>query len=134
MGELQKIRNQRDSLSEDYDVSLAVIDRLIERHGLEALEILEIMKNNFSLHNEEESMWMGEALFAIENTMCLSLEDFYWRRSPLFLAQKDHGLKFLDSIAKVFAQYYSWSESEKEAQKKRLQEKMNEVLLWKLNS
>lgn len=131
VGELQKIRNQRESLKAEYSVSLASIDRLIERHGLEALEILEIMKSKFSLHSEEEALWMGEALFAIENTMCMNLEDFYWRRSPLFLAHKDHGLKFVDAITKVFAQYYTWSDSVKEENKTKLINKMNETLKWK---
>ena len=45
---------------------------------------------------------------SIEKTMCLRLEDFYFRRAPLFLAHKDHGLSHLSEICSVFRKKFNW--------------------------
>ena len=40
-----------------------------------------------AVKDAEEWMWCAEALHAIEHTMCLSLGDFYLRRTHLVLAR-----------------------------------------------
>ena len=126
-----KIKNEKSHLMETYQVSEKNIDFLIERHGQEALYVLEAMKNDFNLHSEDEALWMGEAQFAIEHELCLELEDFYWRRSPLFLSQKDHGLQYLDVISKVFANNYGWDESVKKQKQQKLKDQISKELHWK---
>ncbi|MCJ8278006.1 MAG: hypothetical protein HRT44_04955, partial [Bdellovibrionales bacterium] len=88
-------------------------------------------KNDFNLHSEDEALWMGEAQFAIEHELCLELEDFYWRRSPLFLSLKDHGLQYLDVISKVFANNYGWDESVKKQKQQKLKNQISKELHWK---
>lgn len=84
--------------------------KLAERYGSEAQEIL--MKYGFS-----EDLWRIEAYQAIHTTMCMNLTDFYTRRVPLVLSEKNHGLEFLDAIAEVFKSELDLSESEIEKQK-----------------
>jgi len=62
--------------------------------------------------------------------MCLSLQDFYWRRSPLFLGMKDHGMKYLKCISKVFSNHLSWSDDEFQHQKENLMKQMQKELNW----
>ncbi|MEM7645485.1 MAG: glycerol-3-phosphate dehydrogenase/oxidase [Pseudomonadota bacterium] len=116
---------------EQWGLDEALVKRLLFRHGSEAEWIFEKISKNYNVYSPNESLWMGEAAFAIQETMCLSLEDYYWRRSPLFLAMRDHGMKYLDSIAKVFAEYLGWDADEMSRQKKVLMEQMQSELDWK---
>ncbi len=116
--------------SVQYGIDEKVVLQLVERHGLEAQIILQKMADDYGLYPTEEARWMGEAYFAIEHGMCLSLVDFYWRRSPLFLATKDHGVQYLNVIAKVFAESLGWSSDEQERQKEAFHQQMAKELSW----
>lgn len=74
---------------------------LIERHGAEVFEF-EKFKSDLSSFSRSEKMWGYEALHAKENTMCLSLQDFFLRRTHLFLSQRDHGQSFEKLISPLF--------------------------------
>lgn len=124
-------KKKRQDWAEKYQLDEQLVGRLIFRHGGEAEVILKKIKEAYSSYSPNESLWMGEAAFAIENTMCLSLVDFYWRRSPLFLATKSHGMKYLKSIAKVFESYYGWTDEESQLQQSKLVEQMQKELTWK---
>jgi glycerol-3-phosphate dehydrogenase len=100
---------QAPQLAADYGLDVDTVNFLIERHGEEVLPILK-------KHGTAGDIWHIEAAHAIEQTMCLNLVDFYLRRSPLFLAQKDHGLGLLESLSNLFQNIYSWSETEKKQQ------------------
>lgn len=79
-----------------------VVD-LMNRHGEEALVVLEsliLFKND----PWDVALWKAEAKFSFEHEMCFSLEDFYWRRSPLFLTRADNGLSVLTALAEYFGQ------------------------------
>lgn len=107
---MAKARSQRDFWSRHYGFSIQLIDKMIDRHGLEAFDLLERKKSGEEA--SEELMWVLEARHAIENCMCASLRDFYFRRAPLFLSYKDHGHQFLEAISKEFQNSFSWSEEE----------------------
>jgi glycerol-3-phosphate dehydrogenase len=96
---------------------------LVERHGLEALEIFK----KFG----PDSYWALEAKHAIENTMCLHLVDFYARRVPLFLSEQDHGLSLLPLISDIFAKSLGWNASEKAAEESLLHQHMAHELAWR---
>lgn len=98
---------------------------LAERHGFEALEILENSEvKNYSC------VWEAEALFAIRHTMCFHLRDFMIRRSPLYLAHADHGLSILDKITKVFQNELGWSDSDIKREKELFLEHLKHELNW----
>lgn len=68
--------------------------KLAERYGPEAAWILR-PQGNYSLLQREVA-------FHLENTLCLTIPDFYIRRSNLFLYYRDHGLSKFEEISKVF--------------------------------
>ena len=74
--------------------------------------------------------WQFEAAHAIHTTMCLSIKDFYCRRVPLFLAQKDHGISLLEEIAEVFQREYTMPSAELEKQKAELFDYIKKELSW----
>lgn len=94
-----------------------------DRHGGEAVEIINKFGGRYSATELE-------VLHAIENTMCMHLTDFYSRRAPLFLSQKDHGLPLLEKICRIFAEVLSWDGARQLQEKKELQEFMSKELSW----
>ncbi len=98
--------------------------KLVERFGLEAFEIVE--NYGFDL-----TYWQLEAYHAINSTMCLTLTDFYSRRTPLMLAYKDHGISYLEEIAQVFKKELILTTNEIEKQKSDLTNYIQSELAWK---
>ena len=78
-----------------------------------------------------QTYWQLEAHHAIEKGMCLNLVDFYIRRVPLFLADRNHGLHELDSIALIFQAHYQWSDAKLSEEKHALTKEMARLLGWK---
>ncbi len=84
-------------------------EKLVSRYGAEALTILEIQSevgNSSSSIQDDPAGFphlSAQLKFAIRNEMVMHLEDFYLRRLPLFLSRKDHGLPWVEGLAKVWA-------------------------------
>jgi glycerol-3-phosphate dehydrogenase len=89
-----------------------VINALVTRHGMETEHMLASVEDQPQFADK----WSVEAIHAIEKTMCLSLLDFYVRRTPLMLARRDHGVGILDWMAKVFQMHLGWSEEKTRAE------------------
>ena len=86
-----------------------ITQALASRHGLEAEKIIrEALPLRARCKDPEIWMWCAEALHAIEHTMCLSLTDFFVRRTPLTLARVDHGVPFAATIAQVMGERLGW--------------------------
>lgn len=94
-----------------------------DRHGGEALEIVKKFGVSYSAIELE-------ALHAMESTMCLHLVDFYSRRVPLFLSQRDHGLGELQKIGRIFKQVLGWDLQTLEREKQELAQYMSRELSW----
>lgn len=120
-------RDRVDELARNAHISTKHAQLMLDRHGLEAFEIVQKFNQKMS---RELSYWQFEALHAIENCMCFSLVDFYTRRVPLFLSHADHGLEVLDDVCDIFRDYLGW-DSEIEAQQRRLlQAHIDRELAW----
>ena len=130
MAQLERLKLQAKDLAAESGLSAETMDHLIWRHGNELFDLKEAMQK-YKNHGEKQSLWMAEAEQAIDQTCCLQLEDFYWRRSPLFLADKNHGLDYLDNIANVFAEKLSWTPTQLNEQKVQLKMSMQRELSWK---
>lgn len=120
----QQAKSFADIWAEETGRPLEELRLLTERYGLEAEDIL----NRYS---ENYSYWQLEAAQAIDMTMCLHLRDFYARRVPLFLADRNHGLKFLDEISEVFQEKLGWSDVQLKEEIHLLTEYMAHEVEWK---
>ncbi len=98
--------------------------KLAERYGAEAKIILD-------RYGYTDDYWQLEAYQAIHTTMCLNLTDFYSRRVPLVLAEKDHGLSKLNQIAEVFKSEFKLSDHDTEQQKTDLKNYLERELGWR---
>jgi len=112
------------------ELGLAVSEAqyLLERHGLE-IEKMMAHKPKVSSSGRRK-MWEYELLFALENTMCIRLVDFYLRRSPLFLAETDHGQQYFDDLAKLFAEYKGLNEKQLDQEAEALKNHLKTEMAW----
>lgn len=86
---------------------------LISRYGGEAMTVLDIYSEtggsnkgvSFAPADPEGFPLLSSQLrFCIRNEMVMHLEDFYFRRTALFMARKDHGLPWVEMLARVWAE------------------------------
>ena len=127
----ERIQFQVSEIAREYGCHKKTVENLVKRHGDEALWIIEKIQSQWKNHSPDEALWMGEAAFAIQETMCLNLVDFYWRRTPLFLSFKDHGSQYIPSVSRVFSDYYGWDRKMLEWQQNQLQKQIQRELAWK---
>ena len=62
--------------------------------------------------------------------MCFNLVDFYTRRYPFFLSERNHGMEWLDVLGLLAQSELGWSQHELENQKLNLQKHMQRELDW----
>lgn len=123
-----RAKNLIPELATHYGYTNEEVAFLVERHGMEAEELL-----SRGMRESLNTVWEIEAYHAIHNTMCMNLDDFYIRRVPLFLSRADHGLPFIESVVSVFARYLGWDEQEKTEQKGRLHKHLKFEMGWRLS-
>jgi glycerol-3-phosphate dehydrogenase len=121
--EYQLALNSFDQWKSNSLLSLQEIKLLAERHGLEAEQMI--------LKYKDLTYWQIEAAHAIDNTMCLSLADFFQRRVPAFLSLADHGVQIMNEVAVVFQDKMGLSTTEIETQKKNYLKEIEHLLAWK---
>lgn len=119
-----------ESRQSDYQLPLEILNWMIERHGFEAFEIIKKYGDGAIDQNPWTSVWKMEARHSIEQTMCGSIKDFYLRRSPLFLANKDHGFQYLDAIGQVFRETLGITDEEKSHQIAELRQHLEKEMGW----
>jgi glycerol-3-phosphate dehydrogenase len=85
---------------------LGIPERLIELLGADALEVAKLAKQYPSQSHSPDGFPEIEAMlrWSIRNEMVLHLEDFYFRRVPLYLALPDHGVSVLDRLALIWGE------------------------------
>jgi len=103
------------------------VQALVARHGMETEEMLE----NISGFEHFGDKWSAEAVHAIDKTMCLSLLDFYVRRTPLMLSRKDHGVGMLEWISKVFEMHLDWPAEKTRAEISAVQDFIKREYAWR---
>lgn len=128
---LVRARNEQVRWAKDWMLPEAITSALAERHGLEAEQIIiNALPLRARCKDPEEWMWCAEALHAIAETMCLTLTDFYLRRTHLILAREDHGLPFARVLAQVMGERLGWD------QKRQIDEinALQNQLAWELGA
>jgi glycerol-3-phosphate dehydrogenase len=126
---LERARREAPQWAEKFGITPEAAMLLADRHGLEGLEILtratEVINPALG---SDEWVWCAEALHAVEATMCATLTDFYFRRTPLVLSRADHGLKFTTAIARTMGAALGWDQDEQNEQINALQNR----IAWEL--
>jgi glycerol-3-phosphate dehydrogenase len=96
-----------------------VEDHLRHRYGPAAKHVLDLLKNDDSLNSEIVPglpYKYAELDYCIEQEMVITLEDFLWRRVPLLLEDKNHGLNAIEQVAGRIQSALGWSNELREQQ------------------
>ncbi len=95
---------------------IAVDPLLYERYGAEALDVAQLQSQHASvrasggakaaLASDPDGFPLIEAQLrhGIRTGMVLRLEDFYFRRTPLFASRADHGMPWAEALSKIWAE------------------------------
>jgi glycerol-3-phosphate dehydrogenase len=105
--------------------------RLAGRYGMEAEKVLSCPKELTAGFALSDRVWALEAWHALKETMCLNLEDFYLRRTHLFLARRDHGLPLLEGLGALFAKMLRWDDARTKAEIAKVHKHIQMELGWK---
>lgn len=112
--------------SEFPEVSETDARLLSQRYGMEIFEFEKEIRTELDTYDENKRGFPGfpllrvQLIYAIKRGMCMHLEDFYFRRVPLFLARFDHGLTWSEDLAQVWAHYRHQSDEQKKLELVRL--------------
>ncbi len=129
LGHLERAHRLLPSIQKSYSLDPEVVKTLVERHGMEALDL--IKEHRWHIKNKESLLWILEAHHAIDNEMCFHLIDFYLRRTPLFLTNRDNGLSHLEEVSRVFAEKLGWSIPEVKEEQAKIHEHIAHEMGWK---
>lgn len=108
---LQRAKGSQEKLASLCHLTPQEVGLIIDRHGLEGVTMIDEAKRS------KLGLWEVEALHAARTTMCLNLTDFFTRRTPLYLSEKDHGLSLLDLVGYHMQNELGWSDEELKKQK-----------------
>lgn len=107
---LERAKTEHRSWAETLYVDPQNTAKLAERHGMEGFHIAEAaVAEGIDRAIAAEWLWCAEALHAVENTMCMHLTDFYFRRTPLILSRRDHGIPFAKAVAETMGSRLGWN-------------------------
>lgn len=125
-GSLERAISLKDEIQYESQMPMASVLWLLERYGLEAVSLIEHFDGKRFPHH-----WHLEALHHIRHTQCRHLVDFYLRRVPLFLMEKDHGLFWLESLTQLFAEELGWDIQTCQQEKDAVLNHLKNELGWK---
>lgn len=119
-GEVASARRQAQA--QGWDVEL----RLWDRYGAEAFDIQAIHSSRVPESRSEDLPGFpcleAQLRFQIRTSMVMRLEDFYFRRAPLYLSLRDHGAGVADALARAWADELGLPESQARNERERLLE------------
>lgn len=131
---LDSARTAASVWAREFSLDARVTESLADRHGMEARDIL---TRSLGVVREAHPSTMDEinagleALHAIEQTMCMTLTDFVFRRTHLFLAERDHGAAVWPFISRIMGDRLGWSDAERLEQLNALQKQIRFELDWR---
>jgi glycerol-3-phosphate dehydrogenase len=113
------------ALTESWDISPAITHHLLKAYGSEHVRLLAYARRDARLLSPLADgcpVLRAEALFAAEEEMALTLEDFMLRRTELMLFDSGHGLDVAEETARLMGGVLGWDERERRRQVERYKE------------
>lgn len=130
----QSVENaKREALREH----MSVPESLWGRYGADALTIARIDsaidsdKRRVATDPEGFPLIEAQLRFSIRYAMVLRLEDFYFRRTPLFMALKDQGRSLVEALSEVWAQELGLSIGRAHEESASLRAEIDRRVEWK---
>ncbi len=138
MGEFPSyLRAQSLGLMGSWGVPRRTAEHLIQSYGRNHMDILALGRSDPSLL---EPLAPGcpaikaEAIYAVEEEMALTLEDFMSRRTDLMHFEADRGLSVAKTAAKLMGRLLGWKRDERARQIERYRHRVGQMFHFKASS
>ncbi len=92
---------------------LRISEKLWDRYGSEAVELLRLHMAPERDDPPGFPLLGAQLRFSIRAGMVLHLEDFFFRRVPLFLSRADHGRPWIEEMSRIWAEETMASETKR---------------------
>jgi glycerol-3-phosphate dehydrogenase len=122
-GDLDRFERYRDAtaaaLEESWNISRQTAYHLVGTYGTEYLKVLAYGLRDPELLRPlapEVPVLAAEAVYAVEQEMALTLEDFMARRTELMLFEAQHGLDAADRAANLMGEALGWGRRQRQEQ------------------
>jgi glycerol-3-phosphate dehydrogenase len=115
-------------------LGIAVPEDLFSRYSAEALDIMEIECSTPGLRIKDPDGFpslASQLRYCIRNGMVMHLEDFYFRRTALFVARADHGRPWAEHLSKIWAEEMNLSADSAKAEQERLITELDKHEEWR---
>jgi glycerol-3-phosphate dehydrogenase len=109
-------------LAEDYQVSRATVEHLLERYGALAEEVLALVKDDAGLARplaEGHPYLRAEVAYAVTHEGALHVEDVLMRRTRLFIESGDSGVSVAAEVSAIMGRVLGWSRRRRAAEARR---------------
>jgi glycerol-3-phosphate dehydrogenase len=109
-------------LAEDYQVSRAAVEHLLERYGALAEEVLALVRADAGLARplaEGHPYLRAEAAYAVTHEGALHVEDVLMRRARLFIESADSGAGAAAEVSVIMGRLLGWSRRRRAAEARR---------------
>jgi glycerol-3-phosphate dehydrogenase len=109
-------------LAEDYRVSRAAVEHLIDRYGTLAGEVLDLIRADPGLAQplaDGHPYLRAEVAYAVTHEDALHVEDVLMRRMRLFIESADSGTGVAAEVALIMGRLLGWSRRRRAAETRR---------------
>ena len=128
-GDLDGFERYREAaatpLEETWGLSRQAAYHLVETYGTEYVKVLAYARQSPDLLKPlapEVPILAAEAIYAVEEEMALTLEDFMSRRTDLMLFETQHGLEAAGRAAELMGEALGWAPQQRNEQMARYRE------------
>jgi glycerol-3-phosphate dehydrogenase len=137
-GELDRFERYREAmtaaLEEGWDTSRQTAHHLLDTYGTEYLKVLAYARRDPELLRPlapEVPVLAVEAVYAVEEEMALTLEDFMARRMDLMLFESQHGLEAAGRAAVLMGQALGWGRRQRHEQVERYRQAVANMMAFR---
>ncbi len=128
-GDLDRFERYREAaappLEESWGVSRQSAYHLVDTYGTEYVKVLAYARQSPDLLKPlapEVPVLAAEAIYAVEEEMAVTLEDFMSRRTDLMLFEPQHGLEAAGRAAELMGEALGWAPPQRKEQVERYRE------------
>jgi glycerol-3-phosphate dehydrogenase len=140
-GDLDRFERYRGAaaaaLEEGWGLSRQAAYHLVDTYGTEYLKVLAYARNSPDLLRPlapDVPVLAAEAIYAVEEEMALTLEDFMARRTELMLFEPQHGLEAAEHAAALMGEALSWGRRQRHEEMERYRQAVADMTAFRTAS
>jgi glycerol-3-phosphate dehydrogenase len=121
-------------LGQRWGLSPPIIERLLHHYGTEYLKILSLGLSNRKFLEPlafGSTVLQGEVIYAVEDEMAMTLEDFMERRTDMMHFDSARGLEVVEAVAQLMGRRLRWDGAETKRQLAAYRNAVEKMMAWR---